>query len=159
MLITLHLCILCGSQNKQQPFALYCINWLVFITEMESVYCAVVGCLSEYVPQICLFQRWRYFLVWCKTSGLGTTLHKCWIIRIYKWSDVRLKEFCCVSVFVFFSSEMVLENSVITMRSVLFWDFMQCWLVVSYWCFGKTNWFHLWGLSSWPSKLGQGEEW
>ena len=22
-------------------FALYCMNWLVFITEMESVYCAV----------------------------------------------------------------------------------------------------------------------
>ena len=22
-------------------FALYCINWLVFITEVESVYCAV----------------------------------------------------------------------------------------------------------------------
>ena len=41
MLITLHLCVLYGSQNKQQPLALYCINWLVFITEVESVYCAV----------------------------------------------------------------------------------------------------------------------
>ena len=41
MLVTLHLCVLCGSQNKQQPFASYIINWLVFLTEGESVYCAV----------------------------------------------------------------------------------------------------------------------
>jgi hypothetical protein len=39
--MTLHLCNLCDSQNKQQPFALYNINWLAFITEVESVYCAV----------------------------------------------------------------------------------------------------------------------
>ena len=41
MLITLHLLVLCGSQNKQEPFALYCLNWMVFITEVESVYSAV----------------------------------------------------------------------------------------------------------------------
>ena len=41
MLMTLYLCILCDSQNKQQPFALYPINCLGFITEVESIYCAV----------------------------------------------------------------------------------------------------------------------
>jgi hypothetical protein len=38
---TLYLCVLCGSQNKQQFFPLYNINWLVFITETVCVYCAV----------------------------------------------------------------------------------------------------------------------
>ena len=41
MLITLHLYVLYGSQNKQQLFALYCINWIVFITMVESVNSAV----------------------------------------------------------------------------------------------------------------------
>ena len=27
--------------EQTTTFALYCINWLVFITEVESVYCAV----------------------------------------------------------------------------------------------------------------------
>ena len=27
--------------EETATFALYCINWLVFITEVESVYCAV----------------------------------------------------------------------------------------------------------------------
>ena len=27
--------------EQTATFALYCINWLVFITEVESVYCAV----------------------------------------------------------------------------------------------------------------------
>ena len=39
MLITLHLSVLYGSQNKEKLF-LYCVNWLVFIIEV-SVYCAV----------------------------------------------------------------------------------------------------------------------
>ena len=42
MLITLHLCVLYGSQNKQYFFfLLYNINRFIFITEVESVYCAV----------------------------------------------------------------------------------------------------------------------
>jgi hypothetical protein len=41
MLITLHLCVLCGSQNKEVTFVLNVINRLVFITEVQSVYCAV----------------------------------------------------------------------------------------------------------------------
>ena len=41
MLSTLHLCVLYGYQKKQQLFAFYCIDWLVFITEVESVYSAV----------------------------------------------------------------------------------------------------------------------
>ena len=32
-----------------------------------------------------------------QNSDLGTTL-KCWIIRISKLWDVRLKEFCCISI-------------------------------------------------------------
>jgi len=40
MAITLHLYVLYGSQNKA-AFALYSINRLVFITEVESVYCVV----------------------------------------------------------------------------------------------------------------------
>jgi len=39
--ITPYLCVLCGSQNKQQFFSLCSINWLVCITETECVYCAV----------------------------------------------------------------------------------------------------------------------
>jgi hypothetical protein len=36
-------------------FALYNLNWLVFITEMKRVYCAVrTGCLNKtvYVPSL-----------------------------------------------------------------------------------------------------------
>jgi len=37
---TVCLCVLCGSENKS-IMSLYSINWLVFITETECVYCAV----------------------------------------------------------------------------------------------------------------------
>ena len=54
------LCVLYGSQNKQRLFpytafiSLYNINWLVFITEMECVYCAVrTG--SLYIIQVMCF--------------------------------------------------------------------------------------------------------
>jgi hypothetical protein len=30
-----------------------------------------------------------------RKTGFGTILHKYWIIRISKLSDIRLKEFCC----------------------------------------------------------------
>ena len=37
---TVYLCVLCGSENKQRLF--HCsIDWLLFITETECVYCAV----------------------------------------------------------------------------------------------------------------------
>ena len=36
------LCVLCGSENKQQLFHCTALtDWLVFITETECVYCAV----------------------------------------------------------------------------------------------------------------------
>jgi hypothetical protein len=38
---TVYLCVLWVSQNKQPLFPPYNINWLVFITEMVCVYCAV----------------------------------------------------------------------------------------------------------------------
>ena len=42
MVITLPLCVLCGSQTEQTAnFSLYNINRLNFITEVESVYSAV----------------------------------------------------------------------------------------------------------------------
>jgi len=48
MLITLYLCVLCGSQNKTVTFVLYIFNRLVFITEVESVYSAVrTGSLNK----------------------------------------------------------------------------------------------------------------
>jgi len=52
---TLHLCVLYLSENKERlvPLATcapYSINWLVFITEMKSVYCAVqTGSLNKAV--------------------------------------------------------------------------------------------------------------
>ena len=36
MLIALYLCALYGFKKKTATFALYWINWLVFITEVES---------------------------------------------------------------------------------------------------------------------------
>jgi len=41
MLITLHICVLYGSQEKRETFALYTTKILFSITEVESVYCAV----------------------------------------------------------------------------------------------------------------------
>jgi len=41
------------------------------------------------------FNDEAFFLMKSKTSSLGTTLHKCRIIRISKLLDVRLKQFCC----------------------------------------------------------------
>ena len=40
MPITLHMCFVRISEQTA-TFALYCINWLVFMTVVESVYCAV----------------------------------------------------------------------------------------------------------------------
>ena len=37
----MYLCVLCGSQEKTAIISLYSINWLIFITETERVYCAV----------------------------------------------------------------------------------------------------------------------
>jgi len=41
MVITLSLCVVYGSQNKQRLFPYTAVTDLVFITEAESVYCAV----------------------------------------------------------------------------------------------------------------------
>ena len=38
---TVYLCVLCGSQEPTAIISLYIINWMVFITETECVYCAV----------------------------------------------------------------------------------------------------------------------
>jgi hypothetical protein len=38
---TVYLCVLYGSQEQTAIISLYSINWLVFITETECVYCAV----------------------------------------------------------------------------------------------------------------------
>ena len=38
--LSLYLCVLYGSQNNTAIISLYIINWLVFITETEWVYCA-----------------------------------------------------------------------------------------------------------------------
>jgi len=50
VLPTLYLCVLYLSENKQRLVPLYSINWLVFITEMKSVYSAVrTGALNKAV--------------------------------------------------------------------------------------------------------------
>ena len=41
MLITSHLCVLCGTQNKQQLLPYTALTDWFFLTEMESVYSAV----------------------------------------------------------------------------------------------------------------------
>ena len=41
MLITLHLCVLCGSQNKHQLLPYTALTDWFFIIETECVYCAV----------------------------------------------------------------------------------------------------------------------
>ena len=50
--ITFHLCVLCGSQKKTVPLVLHAFSRLVFITEVESVYCAV---RSEF-----LYEGWNF---------------------------------------------------------------------------------------------------
>jgi len=50
----------------------------------------------EHVPEICLFPQRDFLLVKSKTSGLGTVLLKCWMIRISELLEVWLKEFCCI---------------------------------------------------------------
>ena len=50
VLPTLYLCVFYLSENKQRLVPHYSINWLVFITEMKSVYCAVrTGSLNKAV--------------------------------------------------------------------------------------------------------------
>jgi hypothetical protein len=50
---TLHLCVLYRSQNKQRLFPYTTLTDWLFITETESVYCAVrTG--SLYIKQICV---------------------------------------------------------------------------------------------------------
>ena len=47
---TLYLCVLYLSENKEATCVTYSINWLVFITEIKSVYSAVrTGSLSKAV--------------------------------------------------------------------------------------------------------------
>ena len=46
---TVHLCVLCGSENITTIIYVYDIKWLVFITEEESVHCAV---RTEYLIKI-----------------------------------------------------------------------------------------------------------
>jgi hypothetical protein len=41
VLPSLFLCVLYLSENKQRLVPTYTINWLVFITEMKSVYSAI----------------------------------------------------------------------------------------------------------------------
>ena len=49
-LSTLYLCVLYLSENKQRLVPLTAVNWLVFITEMKSVYSAVrTGSLNKAV--------------------------------------------------------------------------------------------------------------
>jgi len=47
-LSTLYLCVFVFIWEQTATWATYSINWLVFITEMKSVYSAVwIGCLNK----------------------------------------------------------------------------------------------------------------
>jgi len=48
-----------------------------------------------YRPQICLLHWCSCLLVASKTPSIGTTMLKCWIIRISKLLDSGLKELFC----------------------------------------------------------------
>ena len=47
----MYLCVLCGYERKKKAIiSLYSIDWLVFVAETESVYCAArTGSLFLYV--------------------------------------------------------------------------------------------------------------
>ena len=63
VLPTLYLCVLYLSEKKTATCATYSINWLVFITEMKSVYCAVrTGSLNKAVCAPYLKTTFRKFL-------------------------------------------------------------------------------------------------
>jgi hypothetical protein len=51
-----HFSVLLGSQNKQR-LSRYCVNWLVFITERRSVYCAVRTEISNMTANFLLRNR------------------------------------------------------------------------------------------------------
>jgi len=40
-------------------------------------------------------------------------------------------------------------SATVSMKYSLFWNVMQCWLVVSFWCFGTTYQSHLQGIGRW----------
>ena len=55
---TMYLCVLYGAQNKAIIF-LYSINWLVFITETECVYCAVRTGSLYIIRVMCFVWIWE----------------------------------------------------------------------------------------------------
>jgi hypothetical protein len=61
--------------------------------------------------RICLLHWWSFFLVKSKTFDPGTTPLKCWIIRISRFLDVGLKEFCCTYNSVHARSPTIMHNS------------------------------------------------
>jgi len=48
--------------------------------------------------EICLFLLMTLFSGKKQTYGPRNTHSKCWIIRISELLDIRLKEFCCISI-------------------------------------------------------------
>jgi hypothetical protein len=59
---------------------------------LTYVLTGIGGLLNLSLRSACFIEE-ASFLVKSKTSCLGTTLAKCWIIRISELSDVRFKEF------------------------------------------------------------------
>jgi hypothetical protein len=52
------------------------------------------------------------------------------------------------------NEEVLSSKEGISLRSLLFWDVMHHWLVVSYQCFGTTSWFWLqWSSTALPLKM------
>jgi len=83
--LTVYLCVLCGSENKQRLFHCTALtDWLVFITETECFYCAVRS--TFYVlPTQCIY----VFCVDLRTKSDYLTVQH-WLVGLYNWEGVCL---------------------------------------------------------------------
>jgi hypothetical protein len=99
---TVYLRVLCGSDNKP-IISLYSINWLVLITEKESVYCAVrTGYLNVFqVNFVCIWHKLKIracnFYCWLPcSSSMGSLLRVTAVDWYTKWRQIFkiLQELC-----------------------------------------------------------------
>jgi len=93
-----YLCVLCGSENKQRLF--HCtalIDWLVFITETECVYCAVRSTFCPHTVFMC------FVWIWEQTAIISLYSIN-WLVGFYNWDGVCLLRgtFCPHTVFMCF---------------------------------------------------------
>jgi hypothetical protein len=79
----------CHRTHSRRPgFSTYHNNWCT----------NTLGGLLNMSLEICLFLLMKLFSGKKQTYVLRNTLIKCWIIRISELLNIRLKEFCCISI-------------------------------------------------------------